>query len=498
MVRYFQTTIRFGAIAAGLALQTWSLALAEGASAPSDADASPGLKTAREKVLRLESMARANQARIELLQARFEENEASLARADRVKETREIVDEILAEGDFRETHSPPVLQAGYDKGFYIKSTDEAFLLKISGYVRARWTGQNRQTDDRRTQGRQKQDDINGFEIEDLRLIFRGYIHSPRLSYQIVGSSDTDAVNGWTTHSAWMSYKFSDEMSLAAGLGKVSFGRQELVSKTALQFVDRSVANELFNLERSIGVVLHGTLAKRLSYAMVVSNGIDNPNDSPSLDQLDTNFAYTARLVAHILGSSIKSESDLTHSQDPRLEMGISFAYNDDNGDDDPSAFYSVPERIRRGRGIGGNANADLTGTDLLQFGADMAFRYRGSSLTAEYWLRAVDGDSELSTWEESTRRDHSTHQQGGYIQAGYFVLPKRVEVAARLAGVWDNSGDNVWEYTVGVNYFPWESHHVVLQADFTHMAEVPSSSSSANWSQNDEISMVRVQMLVRF
>ncbi|MBN1341370.1 MAG: hypothetical protein JXQ73_01755, partial [Phycisphaerae bacterium] len=176
----------------------------------------------------------------------------------------------------------------------------------------------------------------------------------------------------------------------------------------------------------------------------------------------------------------------------------SFVYNDDNGDHHTSAPYSIPDRVRRGRGIGGNATADLTGTDLLQLGADAAFRYRGFSVTAEYWLRSIDGDSEFSEWELLTGRSDSTHQQGGHIQAGYFVVPKKVEVAARLGGIWDNNGDNVWACTFGVNYFPWGSYNVMLQADFTRMAEAPSSSSSANWSQNDEVNMVRVQLQLLF
>ncbi len=451
-----------------------------------------------DKVSRLESRVEAHQARIQSLKAQLEScQHRSIDRAS-AAEVREVVRELMADASFRDSLFPEIQQVGYERGFYIKSSDETFLLRISGFAHVKWAGQNRQTDNPRRPGRQKQDDINGVEIEDLRLILTGHIHSPKLTYQVTTTADTDQDHEWRTWRAYVTYAFADEMKISAGLFKIPFGRQEHAGKAAQQFVDRSLANEVFNLDRAMIAMLHGTFAKRLGYAMAISNGFACPRDSPSREQLDTNFAYTARLVGHILGKPITTESDLAWSKDPQLEVGLSFGYNDDNGDRNASALYSVPDRVRRGRGIGGNALADLTGTDLYQFGADAAFRYRGLSVTAEYWLRTIDGDSEFSAWELRTGRDDTSHQQGGYVQAGYFVLPKKVEVAARLGGVWDNHGDDVWEYAFGVNYFPWGTYNVLLQADFTRIAEAPVGSSAANWGQNDEINMVRLQLQVKF
>jgi len=451
-----------------------------------------------QKVGQLESLVEAQHARINSLRAKLDRIEARSDDQIRTAQVRQLVRELIADTGFRQSLYPDIRQVGYDKGFYIRSSDETFLLKVNGFIHVRWTGQNRQTENSRRQGRQRQDDINGFEIEDLRLILTGHIHSPKLTYEITTTADTDQDHEWRTWRAYVTYAFAEEVKVSVGLFKIPFGRQEHAGKAAQQFVDRSLANEVFNLDRAMIAMLHGTFARRLGYAMAISNGFACPRDSPSREQLDTNFAYTARLVGHILGRPITTESDLVWSKDPQLEVGLSFGYSDDNGDRNPSASYSIPDRIRRGRGIGGNAMADLTGTDLYQFGADAAFRYRGLSVTGEYWLRTIDGDSEFSPWEQLTGRADPSHQQGGYVQAGYFIVPKKVEVAARLGGVWDNNGDDVWEYAFGVNYFPWGTYSVLLQADFTRIAEAPMTSSAANWGQNDEINMVRVQLQVKF
>ncbi len=451
-----------------------------------------------QEISQVEALLDAQQARIESLQSQVEAVEGLAVDGVRAAEVRRVVRELLADTAFRETLYPDVQQAGYRKGFYLKSADEAYSLKINGFMRIRWTGQNRQTDNPRQQGRQKQDDLNGFEIEDLRLIFGGHLHDPRLTYKLVITADTDQGHDWRTQIAWIDYKVAEELQFIAGLLRPPFGRQQLVSRPFLQMIDRSMANELFTQNRTIQAGVHGTIAKRLSYAATVGNGVSNPHDSPSQEELDTNFSYYSRLVAHIFGEPIRTEGDLVYSKDPQLEVGLSFCYNDDNGDAGRTMAYSIPDRIRRGRGIGGNAMSDLTGSDYLQFGADAALRYRGFSATVEYWCQSIGSDDEFSAWELRTGRGDSRHQQGGYVQAGYFVIPKRLELAARVGGVWDNDGDDAWELGVGVNYFPWGTYNVMLQTDFTRMAEAPSTSPHANWSQNDEISMVRVQMQIKF
>jgi hypothetical protein len=455
-------------------------------------------QSTQQRIEQLQSLLEAQTAKIESLKGQLDQAEQGTTSATRVEEIRKVVREMMADSEFRENLVPDVTQVGYDKGFYIRSADDDYMLRINGFMKIRYTGSERQSDNPRRQGIQKQDDINGFQINDLYMYFQGYLHSPKLTYSIVLTGDTRQAHDWRTYTAWINYEFAQELQVVAGLVKVPFGRQWLVGKSDLQFIDRSLANEVFYTGRSVGLGVYGTLAKRLSYTLALANGVANQDDTFHAQQLDTNFAYAARMVAHILGQPIKTEGDVEFSKDPQMEVGMSFAYGDDNGDSAPSVFYNIPDRIRAGRGIGGNAMADLTGSDLTQFGADYAFKYRGFSVQAEYFLRMVDGESEYSPWELRTLRHDSSHQQGGYIQTGYFIIPKRVEAIARVGGVWDNGDDNTWEYTFGVNYMPWGSRNFLLQADFTRIDEASVTSTAGGWSQNDDINMFRVQVQARF
>ncbi len=476
---------------------------------PLSAAENDGAQDLKSRLDRLQTLVEAQQQTINELESKLNLATSADWDAARVEEIKKVVREVMSDAEFRESLYPDVMQVGYDHGFYIKSSDEKFLLNISGMMKFRWTGTNRQTDNRRLVGRQRQDDINGFEIEQLFLTFAGHIHTDKLTYQITVMGDTDLEHDWTTYYAFVNYEVAKELQIRAGLMDIPQGRQFMSWDSRLQFVDRSMVEEAFFLGQSIGVMAHGTLFKRLSYMMGVFNGLNNPADSPSGEDpingahLDTNFAYAARLVGHILGTGIDpvtdGETDLAWSKDPKLDVAASFYFNDDNGDrNGPGLLYSIPDRIRSGRGIGGNATADATGTDYFGFGTDVAFRYRGFSATAEWFLRTVDGDSEFSQWELLTGRDDATHVQGGYIQAGYFIIPKKVEVAARMGGIWDNSDDNTWEYTFGVNYYPFSSHNLKIQADFTRISEASVDSTWINVNQNDEINMFRVQLQAAF
>lgn len=61
--------------------------------------------------------------------------------------------------------------------------------------------------------------------------------------------------------------------------------------------------------------------------------------------------------------------------------------------------------------------------------------------------------------------------QGYYAQAGYFPLPKRVEVAARYSSVdsnRDKSQDLQIEVTGAVSYY-FQGHNFKVQGDYTNI-----------------------------
>ena len=58
-------------------------------------------------------------------------------------ELRELVRQTLADVDMRSQLMGDVLTAGYDEGFFIRSTDDAYALKINTLLQFRYTGIDR-------------------------------------------------------------------------------------------------------------------------------------------------------------------------------------------------------------------------------------------------------------------------------------------------------------------------------------------------------------------
>jgi len=457
------------------------------------------------------------QAQVKTLQAQLEKVQAGSVDQMRVEEIKKVMQELLGQPEFREKLLEGALNAGYKDGFFIRSGDD-FLLKINGRIQLRYSFYNKQS---RNWDRGQilgafgtiTPDRSGLEIERLRLTFSGYMIEPNLTYliELQGGTDTTDINGGHNarfRYAWINYKFNDYLQVKAGLFKLPFGRQETTNSKYLMLVDRSLANEMFNLDRSPAVMVHGACSDGvIEYAAAISNGLRNPDSAfdnvDTFNALDQNPAVTARVVWHVLydqlGKDFVDESDLAYHKKPALDVGLSFAYVDDNGDAVSVPLpFSIPDAIRTFTG-GYNLVPNANGLNLTQFGADAAFKYMGLAVQGEWFVRMVDVSWNGAPWLLlGPGRDDTIHQQGAYVQAGYFIVPEKLEAVCRLGGVWDMEDDSTWEYAGGVNYYI-KGHDLKIQADVTKITELPVRSTSANFlNQNDDLLLWRLQLQAAF
>ncbi len=464
-----------------------------------------GQDNVADRMNQMESMVKAQQEQIGSLQQQLATQQAGGVEQMRVEEIRRVVQELFRDPAFRDQLP---MNAGYDGGFYIRSGQD-FMLKINGMMQARYVGYCASNDVNHDTGsglfgKHVSNDRSGMEFSRLRLAFSGYAYDPNFTYRFeLKADDTDNVS---IYYAWMNYKFLDAAQMRIGLYKLPFGRQETTSDQKQMMVDRSMANEVFNLGRSMGVMLHGNLFdKRVDYGASVTNGfknnldpVGNPDDT---NALDTNPGLSARTVWHAmydnLGKDFEGESDLEYHKKPALDFGTSFAWGADRGDrNNVSLPYQIPDRARVGPGGYGMVGAQ--DTNITQFGLDAAFKYLGFATQAEYFLRMIENKNFASPWVLATGDNGSSHQQGGYWQAGYFVVPQKVELVARVGGIWDYGNDNMWEYAGGVNYYI-RGHNLKLQADVTRINELPVRSSRLDFmNQNDDVTLFRVQLQASF
>ena len=461
----------------------------------------------------------AQEQRMESFSTRLAAAEQSDENAARTEALKQQIREVLSETEFRESLMPSTLQAGYDGGFFIKSSDEKFRMNINGLMQIRWTYYAAQKRNHYLTPRLPRDDRSGLDVTRMRLRFSGNVYDPNLTYAV--ELEQDANDGYNTilGEGWANYRFVDEFQIKAGYFRPGTTRMQMMDNANMQLIDRSMVDAVFGAGYAVGVRFWGVACnKRVEYSLDVLNSIAEGESTAvgrviTTDggrELDNNPALAFRTVWHALsedpGNDFLEDSDLQNHAAPALDLGFHYLFNEDDYD----VFTTrVPFPLpRRALGQGGFGVTNSNELQIHQFGIDTAFKYMGFSATGEYIVRLLDvrdatGPS-LSPLYWMTRESSTSAQHGAYVQLGYFLpipgLEKKLEAVARVGGISALAGDQEasWEYAAGLNYY-LHGNKVKLQADVTKITEAPISapySSMAN--VNDDPLVFRMQLQVAF
>ena len=268
---------------------------------------------------------------------------------------------------------------------------------------------------------------------------------------------------------FVDYAPSKAIGIKAGQFKVPYSTSFTISASELQFVDRTQVDSNFRLDRDNGVSIYGKLLDVFTCNLGVYNGEGRNKSNP-----DNGMLYAARLMFEPLGKYSYKESDIEGSK-PVMLISAAYAVSKDQVG---SSNANLSTSDKKGR-------LDVLGTsDITGYTAFAGFKYSGASLHAEYFHRTIDPDNSAKD-EESA--------EGYYVQAGYLIVPKTVEVAARYECFDPNddaSGDLRKEYGIGVNCFI-NGHRNKIQADFFNINDEAGT-------RDDDDHRVRVQYQLAF
>ena len=483
-------------------------------SARAEDGASKDQTASSDRLARLEALLAAQQQRIEALQEEVAATSMRDVEAARLDVMRQQIREVLSETEFRESLMQSTTQTGYDNGFFIRSSDDNFLMKINGYTQFRWTHYATRSSNKYLNPGFQRDDRTGFDLQRIRLIFSGHVHDKDLTYhlQIRG----DAPDGYDVllHWAYLNYRFRDEFQIRAGIFKLASTRSQLTDESGFQFVDRPMTEAVFGLSDGLGIRFWGQLFdKRFEYRLDIVNSLNRGlgrTITPDPAELDSNPAILFRAVWNALGenpgnSEMVTEGDTEMRDDPFLSFGFHYAFNDDMSD---ASTTRIPFGLPRRFGTGGFGLTTTNGLQINQFGLDTMFKYQGFSASGLYVLRIVDprraGRRPFTPWWLATGQGSTTVQHGAYAQFGYFLpipaLENKLEAVVRVGGISTLAADQegTWEYAAGLNYYI-KGHKIKLQTDVTKVSEVPISNSASSLANvNDDALIFRVQLQVAF
>ncbi len=499
-----------GAVFAGLVVAP---ALASGTSAEKADD-----------LAQLTVLLEAQQKKIEAL----EQQVAAAAQQDmdraRAAGMKQQIREVLSEQEFREDLMPSTLQAGYDNGFFIRSTDDKFKMTFNGMMQFRWTYTSIRDENRYLLPGFRRSDRAGFDLARVRFRMGGHAYTEDLTYLLEMDASAPGGYDFRVFYAWVNYRFVDEFQIKAGVFRTGATRADVASTARMQLVDYPMMNGVFGTGNGLGVRLWGkALDKRLEYYLDVVNSLNTPGTrtittDENLYTLghDNNPAIIFRTVYHALTGGCKNPPDdaINHfttpcdmelHEEPALNFGFHYVFNEDWHDGTTRIPFPRKTFFRPG----GFGLTSSDGLQIHQFGLDTGFKWMGFSATGEYVIRLLDvrnGDSPPFTPLYMLTGDGSTNaQHGAYVQCGYFLpIPgheNKFEVAARVGGVSavSSGSEGAWEYAGGFNYYI-DGHRVKLQTDVTYIDEAPFSGGTTYGipNVNDNPLIWRVQLQVAF
>jgi|GEM_PF-216133 len=360
-------------------------------------------------------------------------------------------------------------------------------------------------------------DASTFNLRTARLLFSGHLYSPDFRYmlQLAGETaeNSQAPGAISVLDMYVMSSHIPWLNVQLGQFKVYFDRSQINSTAAMQFANRALVMDAFTANglnrRDVGItIMNDEEVYPINYYFGVFNGTGplvnqfvqfssespsgcpggqtsgNPFPSPASctatpDQrnLNANFRgdklnqlmYTARLQANIMGRAGYGEGDIAYSEAPQMVVGGGYAYNPSIDTSTDNAFVGIDLAnltIRRALAAGGNGR--ILGQGVVDFSTwtlDYAFKYRGFSLQAEYSFRTVTRHNKglpclqtVGTGGPCTAfaPNQFGNTTGWYVQSGYYLIPRKVEVAGRYA-YWDpdtnSAGDLIKEVDISLNWF---------------------------------------------
>ena len=192
-----------------------------------------GVERDQSRIQKLESQLETQRRKIDQLQVHLSASTTRNNEAARVEVMRQQIREILGESAFRESLMQSTVTAGYDKGFLIRGSDDKFSLKINGRLQFRWTHYATRGTNRYLRPGLQRNDRTGFDVQRLRLGFKGHAYDPKLTYRVELRAGASARYDFGVQYSYVNYRFAEEFQIKAGIFKIAATRAQMTSSANL-------------------------------------------------------------------------------------------------------------------------------------------------------------------------------------------------------------------------------------------------------------------------
>ncbi len=373
------------------------------------------------------------------------------------------------------------IQAGisYGKnGFEFRTDNDKFSLAIQNRVQARYAEPF--DSDPRTLADLERDE-NSFMIRRARTKLNGHAYVPWLKYYLQYDWSQPVLRDLSL--TIDKYKWAQ---VRVGRGKVSYNNERVTSSGSQQFVNRSIVNDIFTVDRQQGIEVKGNLFPDTWHDITYYVGAYTGLGVGERNNDDGNMMYSGRLQWNALGGEMKfSQSDLDLLEQPALNISVAANSNRSRC----TAFETAQESCRDINDLSEESSAEAGQYKVSQMMQEMHFKWKGFSLLQELHSKKI---------KDTLNNDQESKLLGGFVQAGYFphgivkFIPPGIELAGRYAFVdmdTDRDNDKQTELSAVINYF-MEGHSNKLSFQLSRLTvedpiNLGKNSENRIWAQWD-------------
>ncbi len=382
------------------------------------------------------------------------------------KEIEETVDEVVVR---KASANFPILSEHGSKGFRFTTRDGLFSTALQWRAQMRYTnpsdGDLRQVDDF------EDDPQSTFQLRRVRMKIGGHAFQPWLGYyfevdlQPSRDVDDDSESASSRVIDWrITLDKYEEVALRVGQWKIDYNRERVDSSGKQQFVERSIVNRIFTIDRQMGVQLRGRLFPGTRADMRYWAGVFT-GEGRGVANDDDDMMYMGRLQWNFMGRDLKwQQSDVERTSEPTGSLAFAAATNQGRCTRWSSGGCGNLDGFTR------PSNAVEGQFQVDQMMQEFAFKWNGLSIQEEFHWKTVEDRA------NNTESDFT----GAYAQVGYFfnelfpAVPAPLELAFRYAFVEEPNELNIAEdnlreeFIVGANWF-FAGHRNKFTVDYSHL-----------------------------
>lgn len=373
---------------------------------------------------------------------------------------------------------PPVKVGWGNKGFSLETADGLFKTTLQWRFQGRWTYPERS--DPRNARAFNDDAESSFELRRVRMKIGGHGYQPWVQYylevDLQPGRDFDD-NSASAHSRLIDWRITlakyPWARLRVGQWKIDYNRERVDSSGKQTFVERSIVNRVFTLDRQVGAMMYGRLNPGTLADMNYYAGIWTGGGRGLAKNDDAHMMYMGRLQWNVFGRELKwSQSDTSFHERPTASVSL-------------AGYTTIGRCTRWSSGGCGNLSGLTSPSDArdgqfrvegVQVGS--AFKYRGFAWQHEtHWKQVKHAPGSDQGDAGSAVPAGTINMFGGYFQAGYFphglmaAVPEPLEMAFRYAYVdpaTSRGEDYRQEFTGVLNWF-FAGHRNKVTVDASYL-----------------------------